>query len=70
MHNKKLSVTKGTVVQAFDENGEMVMEFHSMSEADRQTGIPQQNISRCINGKCKTAGGYIWKKIVRNGGKE
>ena len=68
-HNKRLSITKGCVVQAFNQNGDFVMEFHSMGEAQRETGISQQNISRCVNGKCQTAGGYVWKKkyIVKRG---
>lgn len=61
-HNKKISLTKSCTVQAFDKKGCLVMEFHSMSEAGRRTGIPQQNISRCINRKCETAGGYVWKR--------
>jgi hypothetical protein len=72
-HNKRISLTKGCVVQAFDKYGNFVMEFHSMSEAGRKTGIPQQNISRCISGKCETAGGYVWKKkseVVKRGGVE
>lgn len=72
-HNKRISLTKGCVVQAFDKNGQLVMEFHSMCEAERKTGIPQQNISRCVNGKCKTAGGYVWKRaisVVKRGGVE
>lgn len=72
-HNKRCSISKGRPVQAFDKNGNFVMEFHSMSEAERKTGIAQQNISRCINGKCQTTGGYVWRTaidIVRNAGKD
>lgn len=72
-HNKRISLTKGCAVQAFDKNGQLVMEFHSMCEAERQTGISQQNISNCISGKRKTAGGYVWKKaidVARKGGVE
>lgn len=72
-HNKRISLTKGCNVQAFDKNGQLVMEFHSMCEAERKTGISQQNISRCVNGKCETVGGYVWKKaidIVKSGGVE
>lgn len=70
-HNKRISLTKGCTVKAFDKNGQLEMEFHSMCEAERKTGISQQSISRCVNGKYKTAGGYVWKKaidIVKAGG--
>lgn len=34
-----------------------------MSEASRVTGIQRQDIGQSIIGrKCKTAGGFIWKK--------
>lgn len=40
-------------------SGEYV-KFKSQCEASRETGIPQQNISKCAHGKRKTAGGYKW----------
>lgn len=42
------------------ETGEV---YPSTHEAERQTGIKQQNISKCCNGKYKTAGGYHWHKV-------
>ena len=35
--------------------------YISASEAERDTGIHQGNISQCCRGKRKTAGGYHWK---------
>lgn len=32
-------------------------------DAERATGIRNGNISLCIKGKNKTAGGYKWKRI-------
>lgn len=29
--------------------------------AERATGVRNGNISSCVKGRCKTAGGYIWK---------
>lgn len=68
--NHRVSLTKGSPAVALDDENNIIMEFHSISEASRQTGIPQQNISRCIKGKVPHAGGYVWKlksEIVRNG---
>ena len=48
-------------VLQYSKNGEFVAEFVSVSQAKRETGIPQTNISKCCNGKLKHAGGYIWK---------
>lgn len=38
-----------------------VMEYPSINEAERLTGIDHVCIIRCCKGKYKTAGGYIWK---------
>ena len=36
--------------------------YNSMGEAQRETGILSQNISKCCNGVRKTAGGFHWLK--------
>lgn len=37
--------------------------FSSLSEAERQTKICHENISKVCRGKRKTAGGYHWKYV-------
>ena len=51
-------------VQQINDCGEVVAEFVSATEAQRQTGIPQSSISRCCNRLQKTAGGYRWQFIT------
>ena len=61
LHNRdRIEKTMKPVVQ-YTLDGEFVAEYESTSEAGRQTGIPQTNISSCCIGKLKTAGGSIWK---------
>ena len=50
-------------IQQIDAEGNIVGIFHSTREAERNTGIKHSNICNCINGKCKTANGFIWKRI-------
>lgn len=50
-------------VAQYAKNGEFIKIWDSQKEASRQTGVPQQNISKCCNGKLKTAGGYRWSFI-------
>ena len=38
----------------------LILEFLSIREASRQTGIHQSNICECCNGKRKSAGGFYW----------
>ena len=37
--------------------------YPSVREASRQTGINRGNISSCLNGKLKSAGGFHWRKV-------
>ena len=49
-------------VQMFDKKtGELLATFPSTMEAERVTGIANQHISACCNGKLKSSGGYIWR---------
>lgn len=45
-----------------DKQGNVLNKYESISEASRQTGVPQSNISRTLTGKRKSAGGFLWKK--------
>jgi len=50
-------------VSKYDLNNNLIANYYSMSEASRITGIQRQDIGQSIIGKkCKTAGGFIWKK--------
>ena len=48
-------------VQQIDMNGNIVRIYNSMQNAEKETNIKNQNISKCCRNKQKTAGGYIWK---------
>jgi hypothetical protein len=52
------SIYEEKKVYQFDLQGNLINEFNSTREAERQTKI--ENISRCALGKAKTAGGYKW----------
>jgi hypothetical protein len=47
---------------------DIVVEYKSVSDAVRKTGIMQGNISSCLTGKRKSCGGYKWiyKNIYEN----
>lgn len=44
-----------------DLNGHFINKWKSVREVEREIGYIHNNISRCCNGKYKTAYGYIWK---------
>ena len=52
-------------IQQFNKDGVFIKEWDCARQAERELGIANQNISHCCNGKCKTAGGYIWRFTVK-----
>ena len=58
---KKIALSKAKTVQQYSKNGEFIAEYVSAREAQKITGIKNQGISLCCNGKQGAAGGYIWK---------
>ena len=48
-------------VLQYDKSGNLVREWPSAREVQRQTGFAQSHISECCRGKYKSAHGYIWK---------
>ena len=50
-------------VGQYDKLMNLLAVFPSMSEAERQTGIPHNRICMTCKGQYKSAGGYIWKYI-------
>lgn len=56
----KISKSNGKPVIQYSINGEFIAKYHSLNEAERQTGIKHESISACCRGKRQTAGGYKW----------
>jgi len=53
---------KGSIpISQFSINGDWIKDWPGSMEAQRQTTIKQGNISKCLLGKRKSAGGFIWK---------
>lgn len=44
------------------ETGEIIHEYASIMQAAKEAGIDNKSIRNVINGKQKTAGGYMWIK--------
>ena len=61
-HRKKIRENNPSnpVIQ-FSKDGELIAEYPSTWEAERQTGCCQSNICKCCKGKYKSCGGFIWR---------
>lgn len=58
----KIAGKKNSIpILQFTKSGELVKEWSSAKEAKRQLGIAQQNICACLKGRCKSAGGFVWR---------
>ena len=61
-HNNKISQSKGVNgILQFSKDGELIAEYSSIHEAERNTGCNNCNICKCCRGERKSAGGYIWR---------
>jgi DNA-binding transcriptional regulator YdaS (Cro superfamily) len=47
-----------------DKEGKHIRHFGSLGEAVKELGINKANLSQCLKGRRKTAGGYRWSLIV------
>ncbi len=59
---KRSSETRSKKVIQLDLNDNALNEFESMKQAGQETGTSAGDISKCCNGKRKSAGGYKWRK--------
>lgn len=60
--NKRVADALSKQVQMLDkQTGELLAEFPSIIEAERRTGINQNNICQVCKGRLKSAGSYIWR---------
>ena len=51
---------KSKPVFSVDKESGLIMWWKSIIEAERCTGIDKGNITRCCQGKVKSAGNHIW----------
>ena len=48
-------------VEQWDLNGTLIKTYNSLTEAEKETGVPKAKICRVCKGGRKTSGGYVWK---------
>jgi group I intron endonuclease len=60
-HKNKISKNNSKSIEQYTPNGVLLNTFSSATEAMKQTGVKNDNISHCLRGKSRSAGGYIWK---------
>ena len=56
-HKNKLSKP----ILQYSKDGEFIKEWIGANEVERVLGIAQSSITKCCQGKRKSAGGFVWK---------
>ncbi len=57
---KRRAEKRGKPVIGINKVSGLILEFPSIMEAERQTGISNRNICACLKGRRKSAKGYTW----------
>ncbi len=58
---KKLRDAKGKSIEQLDQFGFFIKKYGSTIEASEITGIGRSSIKECVNGRSKSAGGFMWR---------
>jgi len=59
---EKIRLSRCKKVSQYTGEGVFLQSYSSITEASQITGVRQTSIWASINGKCKSAGGFIWKE--------
>lgn len=62
---KKIAIKRSIPILQFAKDGTFVKEWPSRSEAYRQLGISPGNIYKCLKGRLKSTGGFVWRYAHR-----
>ena len=60
-HNKQINGKHSKPVLQYDLNDNLVKEYPSIKQIERELGFANQHISKCCKGKLKQAYGFKWK---------
>ena len=61
INGKKSAIKHSIPILQFAKDGTLIKEWPSLGEAGRQLGIACSNICKCLKGRRKFAGGYVWR---------
>lgn len=64
-HTPETKAKIGTAVDKYTTDGELLETFTTVTFAAQSAGVDRKNVSACLVGKQKTAGGFVWKYAVR-----
>jgi group I intron endonuclease len=60
-HTSEMKSKLGTAVDKYTKDGAFLETFTTVTFAAHSAGIDRKNVSACLVGRQKTAGGFVWK---------
>lgn len=60
---KEKEAYNGDTIGAYSEDGELIKTFKSLKECSEFAKVSEQSICKCLRGKRKTSGRYVWNYI-------
>ena len=64
-HTPETKAKLGTTVDKYTKDGELLETFTTVTFAAQSAGVDRKNVSACLVGKQKSAGGFVWKYALR-----
>lgn len=61
INGKKGAIKQSIPILQFSKDWTFVKEWPSAKEAERKLGIAQSSICKCLKGRLKFAGGFVWR---------
>ena len=59
----KAAISRRKVIRQYTKDGTFIREWSHAREAAETLGLNKRAIYECCMGRCKTSGGFIWKRV-------
>ncbi len=57
------NIPAGSILQCDKVTGDTIKVFRTVADAAAELGMDKSNINKCVHGKLKSAGGFIWRQV-------
>ena len=61
---QRAAKSRSREIRQYSMSGDLIRIWPSMAQAARELGIGSGNIWAAVSGRCRQAGGYIWKRSI------
>jgi hypothetical protein len=58
-----MNIPAGSILQCDKVTGDTIKVFRTVADAAAELGMDKSNINKCVRGKLKSAGGFVWRQV-------